>query len=100
MHHIDIDASQPWLTILYNRVFHEGRHYYVTAEQMHARFPGAIQAFAQYWKNKKNNSISAFRIMEYFGRHGHIGPFREPLYRFLLARIQRLLREDKYNFFF
>lgn len=86
--------------MLYHRVFYAGRHHFVSAEQMHARFPGAVRAFAQYWDNKRANSISAIRVMEYFGRHGHIGPFREPMYRFLPARIQRLLREDKYNFFF
>ncbi|KAJ9093748.1 hypothetical protein QFC21_006345 [Naganishia friedmannii] len=81
-------------------VSHAGRKYYLTAEAMNARFRGVPHTILKYWEGKRSSSISSFRIMEYFSIHGHIGPFREPLYRFLPRRIQRLWKEDPYNFFF
>lgn len=72
----------------------------MTAERMASRFQGVPYAIYKYWEGKRTGAISAIRIMEYFAAHGHLGPFREPLYRFLPRRLYRLLMEDKEHFFF
>lgn len=97
LHYLFTTLTDTRLTI---RVCHAGRKYYMTAEAMHVRFRGVPHAILKFWERKRPSSISSTRIMEYFSIQGHIGPFREPLYRFLARRIQRLLKEDKSNFFF
>ena len=87
------------------RFTHDGRKYYMTAEQMVHRFPGVADALAGYWEAKRQGSISEFKIMQYFSAHGHIGPLRECLYHFLPRRMFRMLMELKaagklHTFFF
>ncbi|KAJ9100349.1 hypothetical protein QFC20_005482 [Naganishia adeliensis] len=81
-------------------VSHDGRNYYMSAEHMHTRFRGVPYALKTYWEDKRPESISAFRIMEYFAAHGHLDPLRTPLYHLLARRLYRMLMEDAKNMFF